>query len=123
MSFGLIRRGAALFRIWFLQMFRPGDPNQDGHENRGQNRVAGVVGQPNRKKAKHQGIRFFPIPEILVQEINEDNQDRNEQRLGSFHAGSRFQAGVSAARLILGRKGEKVGVGRDVEDTVGSHGR
>ena len=60
-------RGVGL-RLDIFEVFGPGEPDQQGHSNRRENRVAGVVGQTNGQETEHQRFGFFPIPEILVKE-------------------------------------------------------
>jgi len=68
-------------------MFGPGELDQQGHGNRRENRVTGVVSQTNGQETEHQRLGFFPIPKILVQDVNHDDQEGEEDGFEGFQLG------------------------------------
>ena len=59
-------------------MFRPRRLDEDGHHDRGENRVAGVVGEADGQEAEDERMGNAPVPEILVQHVNSGDQQEEE---------------------------------------------
>jgi hypothetical protein len=63
---GLVR-GLRSFRLSLLEVFWPRKPDEHSHKDRGQDRIAGVVGQADREETEGEGLGPGPVPGILVQ--------------------------------------------------------
>ena len=51
----------------------PGKFDENGHHDGGQNGVGGMVGQADGKETEDERLGFFPVPEVLVEELNRDD--------------------------------------------------
>ena len=65
-----------------LEMRRPGKGDEQPHQQRSGNREARMVKESDGNKAEDQRIRRAPKPDVLMQDI--ENDDRDDQK-DSFH--------------------------------------
>ena len=79
-SFVLLVRGLLL--DFALEMRRPGKLHEQPHQQRRGDRKARLVKEPDGNKAENQRIRRAPEPEVLMQDV--ENDDRDDQK-DSFH--------------------------------------
>jgi hypothetical protein len=61
------------------EVVRPGEFDQQRHHDRGEDRVARVIGQANGQKTKHERLGVLPVPEILVHEENRDDKQAERE--------------------------------------------
>src|SRR5260221_14498504 len=58
-------------------MLGPHRCNQNGQQNGTKHCKPGVIGESNRQETKHERLIFIPVPEILVQDIDGENEQED----------------------------------------------
>ena len=82
----VVRSGSRIvLRLDIFQMFRPGELDENGHGDGGEERIAGLIGEAYRQKTENERRSFFPIPEILVEQVNCANQQEQQKVLCLSH--------------------------------------
>src|SRR5437879_106358 len=59
-----------------LQMLGPGKFHEHRHRDSGENRIAGVISQADGQKSEDERLGLFPIPKILVEDIDRYHEKR-----------------------------------------------
>ena len=83
----LLPSGGRRLVLWLdiFQMARPGELDEYGHGYSGEERITGLVSEADRQKAENERRSFFPIPEILVEQVNCANQQEQQKVLCLSH--------------------------------------
>ena len=119
----LLPSGGRRLVLWLdiFQMARPGELDEYGHGYSGEERITGLVSEADRQKAENERRSFFPIPEILVEQVNCANQQGQQKVLCLSHV-------IDASSLLWTRdlsgpigKCKQMGIGLNVHDPVGHH--
>src|SRR5437016_594932 len=82
----LLPRNRSRFVFWLdiFQMARPSELHEYGHGYGGKERIAGLIGEAYRQKTENDRS-FFPIPEILMEQVNCANQQEQQKVLCLSH--------------------------------------
>src|SRR5881392_423538 len=95
--------GVGLLRLEGLQMFWPGEFHQHRHRDRRQDRIAGMIRQPNGQKPEEKRFGLLPVPKVLVQKINHNDHEGQQTGFGRFHREGLCPTQCSMSSLMMSR--------------------